>query len=75
MPDQVAEQNCVPLSVDTVAGTPNLDNQPEMKASVQVVASMLRSGTASTHLFVLSIMVRMYWNPSATVGRGLTMST
>ncbi len=27
MLDQVAEQNCVPLSVNTVAGTLNLDNQ------------------------------------------------
>ncbi len=74
MSDQVAEQNCVPLSVDTVAGTPNLDNQPEVKASEQVVSSILRSGMASTHLVVLSMMVRIYWKPPAAAGRGPTMS-
>jgi hypothetical protein len=75
MSDQVAEQNCVPLSEDTVAGTPNLDNQPEMKESAQVVASILHSRMASNRLVVLSMMVRIYWNPPAAVGRGPTMST
>jgi hypothetical protein len=51
------EVNCVPLSVVTVAGTPNHTTQSEMKLSTHVLASMLRRGIASTHLVDLSTTV------------------
>jgi hypothetical protein len=49
-PIHKAEVNCAPLSVVTVAGTPKRATQLAMKASVHVLASMLRRGTASIHL-------------------------
>ena len=55
----VADENCVPLSEVRVAGTPNLATQEDMKAAAHVLAVISFSGTASSHLVVLSIMVRM----------------
>ena len=55
----VSDVNCVPLSEVNVAGTPNLDTQSEKKAEVQVAADMSFRGTASSHLVVQSIMVKM----------------
>ncbi len=55
----VAEENCVPLSEVRVAGTPNLATQEDMKAAEHVLAVISFSGTASNHLVVLSMMVRM----------------
>jgi hypothetical protein len=58
-----------PLSVVTVAGTPKRATQLAMKASVHVLASMLRRGTASTHLVDLSMMVNRYTWPSEEASR------
>ena len=55
----VADENCVPLSEVRVVGTPNLATQDDMKAAVHVLAVISFRGTASNHLVVLSIMVRM----------------
>ena len=55
----VADENCVPLSEVRVAGMPNLATQEDMKAAAYVLAVISFSGTASSHLVVLSIMVRM----------------
>ena len=55
----VADENCVPLSEMRVAGTPNLATLEDMKAAAHVLADISFSGTASSHLVVLSIMVRM----------------
>ena len=55
----VAYENCVPLSEVRIAGTPNLATQEDMKAAVHVLAVISFSGTASNHLVVLSIIVRM----------------
>ena len=55
----VADENCVPLSKVRVAGTPNLATQDDMKAAVHVLADISFRGTASSHLVVLSIMLRM----------------
>jgi hypothetical protein len=65
-----AEVNCAPLSVVTVAGMPKHATQLAMKASVHVLASMLRRGTASTHLVDLLMMVNRYTWPSEEAGRG-----
>jgi hypothetical protein len=70
-----AEVNCAPLSVVTVAGTPKHATQLAMKASVHVLASMLRRRTASTHLVDLSMMVNRYTWPPEEAGRGPTRST
>ena len=55
----VADENCVPISEVRVAGMPNLATQDDMKAAVHVLAVISFRGTASNHLVVLSIMVRM----------------
>ena len=55
----VADENCVPLSEVKVAGMPNLATQDDMKAAVHILAVISFRGTASNHLVVLSIMVRM----------------
>ena len=55
----VADENCVPLSEVRVSGTPNLATQDAMKAAEHVLAVISFRGTASNHLVVLSIMVRM----------------
>ena len=55
----VAEENCVPLSEERVAGMPNLATQEDMKAAEHVLAVISFTGTASNHLVVLSMMVRM----------------
>jgi hypothetical protein len=39
-------------------GTPYLETHVEMSASTHVAVSMLRRGTASSHLVDLSMMVR-----------------
>ncbi len=46
-----------------------------MKASVHVLASMFRSGRASTHLDDLSVAVNRYSWPSEEAGEGPTRST
>jgi hypothetical protein len=56
--DQTCPVNWGPLSIVTTAGTPNRATQVERKAVVQVAASVLFRGTASSHLVDLSIMVR-----------------
>ena len=55
----VADVNCVPLSEVRVAGTPNLATQDYMKAAAHMLAVISFRGTASNHLVVLSIIVRM----------------
>ena len=55
----VADENCVPLSEVRVADTPNLATQDDMKVAVHVLADISFRGTASSHLVVLSILVRM----------------
>ena len=55
----VAEENCVLLSEVRVAGMPNLATQDNIKAAVHMVAVISFRVTASNHLVVLSIMVRM----------------
>jgi hypothetical protein len=70
-----AEVNWVPLSVVMVPGKPKHATQLAMKTSVQVLASMLRSGNASTHLVDLSMAVNRYTRPSEEAGRGPTRST
>ena len=55
----VADVNCVPLSEVRVAGTPNLATQDDTKVAAHVLAVISFRGTASNHLVVLSIMVRM----------------
>ncbi len=71
----MAEVNCRPLSVVMFEGTPYLATHVEMSASTHVAASMLRMGTASSHLVDLSMMVSRYDEPSAATGRGPTRST
>ena len=71
--DQTAEVNWAPLSEVRRAGTPNLETQVEMKAREQDSAVMEDSGTASGHLEVLLIMVRIYEYPWLE-GRGPTKS-
>jgi hypothetical protein len=46
-----------------------------MKTSVYVLASMFRSGRASTHQVDLSMAVNMYMWPSEEAGKGPTRST
>jgi hypothetical protein len=58
-----------------VEGTPKRLTQPDTSASAAVVASMFFTGTASSHLVDLSIIVNRYLKPSAEVGRGPTKST
>jgi hypothetical protein len=55
--DHIADENCLPLSVVTVAGTPNLVTHVVMKAFAHAVASMLRNGAASNHLVDMSNIV------------------
>ena len=55
----VADENCVPLLEVRVAGMPNLATQADMKAAVHVLADISFRGTASSHLVVLLILVRM----------------
>jgi hypothetical protein len=47
-----------------VSGTPNSATQVTRKASMQEAADKSFSGTASSHLVVLSMMVNMYRKPS-----------
>ena len=54
---QTAEVNWTPLSVVMAAGTPNLEIQPDTSASAQADAVVEESGTTSTHLVLLSIIV------------------
>ena len=56
---QTVDLNWDPLSEVRRDGTPNLETQEEMKALAQTSAVMEDRGTASIHLEVLSIMVRM----------------
>ena len=55
----VADENWMPLSEVRVAGTPNLATQEDMKAAAHVFAVISFNGTASNHLMVLSMMVKM----------------
>jgi hypothetical protein len=54
----VADENCVPRSVVTVCGTPNLAIQCSTKASAHNSAVRLLRGIASGHLLVLSMHVK-----------------
>ena len=71
--NQTAEVNWAPMSEVRRAGTPNLVTQVEMKAREQDSVVMEDSETASGHLEVLSIMVRIYEYPWLE-GRGPTKS-
>ena len=46
----MADVNCRPLSVVMLEGTPYLETHVEMSASTHVAVSILRRGTASSHL-------------------------
>ncbi len=59
----------------TVAGMPTSATQLAMKASVHLLASMLRIDTAFIHLVDLSMAVNRYMWPSEESGRGATRST
>ncbi len=59
-----AEVNWLHLSVVTVACMPKCATQLAMNVSVNVLASMLHSCAASTHLFDLSIAVNRYTWPT-----------
>jgi hypothetical protein len=50
--------NCGPRSEEIVAGTPNLDTHPSIKADAQLSAVVLARGIASAHRVVLSITVK-----------------
>ena len=56
---QTKDVNWDHLSEVRRAGTPNLETQEEIKALAQASAVMVERGTASGHLEVLLIMVRM----------------
>ena len=56
---QTKDVNWEPLAEVRRAGTPNFETQEEMKSLAQASAVMEDRGTASGHLEVLSIMVRM----------------
>jgi hypothetical protein len=59
-----AEENCAPLSVVTVSGTPKRATQEDKKALMQEAAEASLRGVASNHLVVLSITVKRYSKPS-----------
>ncbi len=59
----MAEVNCVPLSEVSCAGTPYLEIQPAMRASVQLVAAMSDMGRASSQRDDLSTTVNRYLLP------------
>src|SRR5450830_1436553 len=69
----VPEVNWTPLSVVTVAGQPYRASQCSVKASSTSRVDTFSSCAASTHLVVLSIMVRMCVLPLEE-GNGPTMS-
>ena len=72
-----AEVNWTPLSIVMAASTLNLEIQLATRASAHAVAVVEVRGTISTHLVLLSIIVRhvyCVW-PSALVVRGPTRST
>ncbi len=52
------EQNCLPLTEVTCAGTPNLATQLVTRASAQSVAEVDRSGMASAQRVDLSTTVK-----------------
>ncbi len=72
---QMAEENCVPLSEVSYAGTPYLEIQPAMRASAQLAAAMSAMGRASSQRDDLSTTVNRYLLPQVAAGRGPTMST
>ncbi len=55
---QTDEQNCLPWSEVTCSGTPNLDTQPDTRASAQLAAEVDRSGIASAQRVDLSMTVK-----------------
>ncbi len=55
---QMDEQNCLPWSEVTCSGTPNLDTQPDTRASAQLAAEVDRSGIASAQRVDLSMTVK-----------------
>ena len=55
----VADENCVPLSKVRVGRMPNLATHEDMKAAARMLAVISFSGTASSHLVILWIIVRM----------------
>ena len=73
-PVQIENVNWEPLSDVRTAGTPNLEIQVEIKAPAQDSAEMEDKGTPSSHLLVLSIMVKRNVKPCLD-GRGPTRST
>ena len=54
------EGNWLPPSEVMMAGRPNLATQLLMRASTQVLVSMVAKGMASSHLLDQSIMVKRY---------------
>jgi hypothetical protein len=71
----MAEVNCIPLSEVSCTGTPYLEIQPAMRASVQLVAVMSHMGRASSQRDDLSTTMNRYLLPQMAAGRGPTMST
>ena len=55
---QMEDVNCAPRSKVILAGTPNLEIQPEMRALAQSAAEMEIRVTASGQCEVLSRMVK-----------------
>jgi hypothetical protein len=56
---QETEENCAPLYDVTVSGTPKRATQADRKASMQEAVAIFLRGMASSHLVVLSMMVKM----------------
>ena len=71
---QRLDSNCLPRSVITVEGTPNLAIQPRTKALATDSAVMSIRGNASGQCVNLSMHVRRYLYPWEG-GRGPTIST
>ena len=67
------EENCVPLSVVMVSGTPKREIQDEQNASAQDRADVEATGTASNQRVVRSTIVRMCVLPW-DIGNGPTKS-
>jgi hypothetical protein len=55
---QTEEQNCLLRSEVTCSGTPNLDTQPDTRASAQLAAEVDRSGIASAQRVDRSMTVK-----------------
>ncbi len=58
MASHIEEQNCLPWSEVTCSGTPNLEIQPDTRASAQLAADVDRSGISSAQWVDLSTTVK-----------------